>query len=616
MIFFAAIALFSVNGNAWTTAGCPSGQCNYSFSWDNSTIANNTGPAWNGWQYVNTSSDYVLLMNFTLNYTAVLGPTANLTNITFINYGNADNTDIGNLSLWLDDGDNLWEGTGTDYFVSNSTWNAANSMWLMIDLNGSSVGVNISKTDINRLWFLTANLTANARYNRTINMTLNWTAGNHWVLGQAGAFWYNGSGCDGGPQDYNISAMNITRIDTTAPNVTINTPVNNTAQRGTITINATILDCGANNETVLFRLERPLGTAVTIWIKMYNTTLDDSLFSVSGGVCTHHFVQSYNTLGVADGSYWIRINATDFAQNENSTGNTSLISVDNVYCGDGTCAGTETCSSCPADCGSCGSGYHPPIIGPTVTQVTGTISSISAGTTGTILYGSAKTNIISIGIVPTETVKSVKVAAEKLDTAPSGVPTPSGTLKDYLEITASNINSDQINYVIIKFRVVKTWLTQNGFVSDDVLLQRYSNGVWTKLSTEMVEEDDEYYYFEAQSPGFSYFAITAEKAADCTITGCPTGFTCSLVSGEYKCIEETVCEGKTCPTGQVLNSVTCECETPPPCQGKTCPDAQTLNEATCECEEIAVADYTWYLVGIGIAIIIIVAVVLVVPKKK
>ena len=46
---------------------------------------------------------------------------------------------------------------------------------------------------------------------------------------------------------------------------------------------------------------------------------------------------------------------------------------------------------------------------------------------------------------------------------------------------------------------------------DSVVMQRYSNGKWNVLDTEMKGEDDEYYYYEAYSPGFSYFAITSEE---------------------------------------------------------------------------------------------------------
>jgi PGF-pre-PGF domain-containing protein len=401
--------------------------------------------------------------------------------------------------------------------------------------------------------------------------------------------------------------MNLTRIDTHTPNVTINTPVNSTIQRGTITINTTISDCGINNETVYFRIDSPLGTGVTAWVQMYNTT-SDTPYDINGAICSNEFVQTYDTTALAEGTYWVTVRPIDLAQNENASGNISLISVDNVYCGDGSCTGTETCSSCPTDCGYCATGGGGAPAGPVITQVTGMISGIDAGQTGTVTYTSPKTNVLSIGIVPTEPVEKIKVVTEKLDKAPSGGPAPSGTVKDYLEITAFNIEAAQTDYIIIEFRVVKTWLTENGFTPQDIVLQRYADGIWTKLETWQVDEDDTYNYFEANSSAFSYFAITAEKAADCTVTGCPEGFTCSLVGGIYTCIEAVVCEGKTCPTGQTLNTVTCECQTPPPCSGKTCPEGQSLNEETCECEEIVTAaDYTWYLIGIGAVIIIIVA---------
>lgn len=65
---------------------------------------------------------------------------------------------------------------------------------------------------------------------------------------------------------------------------------------------------------------------------------------------------------------------------------------------------------------------------------------------------------------------------------------------------------------------------QKGFTSGNVILYRYTNS-WTKLETKMTSQDSQNYYFEATTPGFSYFAIGAEKETTTTPTTSPPSVT-------------------------------------------------------------------------------------------
>nr|WP_321497866.1 PGF-pre-PGF domain-containing protein [uncultured Methanolobus sp.] len=63
---------------------------------------------------------------------------------------------------------------------------------------------------------------------------------------------------------------------------------------------------------------------------------------------------------------------------------------------------------------------------------------------------------------------------------------------------------------VIGFMVSKKWVDDNDVNVGTISLNRYSDDVWTKLATEQTGEDEDYYYFEASTPGFSPFAITAD----------------------------------------------------------------------------------------------------------
>ena len=126
-------------------------------------------------------------------------------------------------------------------------------------------------------------------------------------------------------------------------------------------LNITIISPG--NTTAL-----PAGTT-QVWINIttdknavcrYNATdadYENSTNFTSTGGTNHSFLYT----GLSNGNtynlyYWC--NDTNGNINTNSTYHTFSVSVQSTYCGDGLCNGGETCSSCPFDCGSCGSGSN------------------------------------------------------------------------------------------------------------------------------------------------------------------------------------------------------------------------------------------------------------------
>jgi PGF-pre-PGF domain-containing protein len=64
----------------------------------------------------------------------------------------------------------------------------------------------------------------------------------------------------------------------------------------------------------------------------------------------------------------------------------------------------------------------------------------------------------------------------------------------------------------ISFAVLKKWVQVNDVETGDIHLNRHNNEKWQVLETEMTGEDDDFYFFEAITPGFSPFAITANVA--------------------------------------------------------------------------------------------------------
>ena len=114
-----------------------------------------------------------------------------------------------------------------------------------------------------------------------------------------------------------------------------------------------------------------------------------------------------------------------------------------------------------------------------------------------------------------KTAGRITTTIEELKGKSSLTPTePEGEVYKHLNIWVGNggfANSNNIENAIVGFRVSKEWITENHINMDTVILQHFSGNQWNSLKTETVDEDDEYIYFEAETPGFSPFAITASK---------------------------------------------------------------------------------------------------------
>jgi PGF-pre-PGF domain-containing protein len=86
-----------------------------------------------------------------------------------------------------------------------------------------------------------------------------------------------------------------------------------------------------------------------------------------------------------------------------------------------------------------------------------------------------------------------------------------GKVHSYLKITTTKITDENINNVKIKFKLPQSWFDKNSLGLDNIALYRYA-GKWAPLPTKRIDYINETAYYEATTPGFSYFGI-AEKQA-------------------------------------------------------------------------------------------------------
>ncbi|HLD07411.1 MAG TPA: PGF-pre-PGF domain-containing protein, partial [Candidatus Nanoarchaeia archaeon] len=105
-------------------------------------------------------------------------------------------------------------------------------------------------------------------------------------------------------------------------------------------------------------------------------------------------------------------------------------------------------------------------------------------------------------------VKVASLGSKKPDTLPA----PAGAAYQFLEISRKNIEEKNLKEATITFKVPGSWLEKEEVGEDEVLLQRYTSA-WEELETRKTKNVGSTVFYEADTPGFSYFVVTGRVKA-------------------------------------------------------------------------------------------------------
>ena len=89
----------------------------------------------------------------------------------------------------------------------------------------------------------------------------------------------------------------------------------------------------------------------------------------------------------------------------------------------------------------------------------------------------------------------------------------SGEVYKYFNLWVGNggyATSSNIENPVVCFKIEKSWVQEKKIDQASITLNRYSDKNWSQLPVTLLREDDKYLYFTAQTPGFSFFAITGK----------------------------------------------------------------------------------------------------------
>ncbi len=164
-----------------------------------------------------------------------------------------------------------------------------------------------------------------------------------------------------------------------------------------------------------------------------------------------------------------------------------------------------------------------------------TLTSQNVGVTTTVEYGAltagssvsypvedADIGVKKIAFEVQNDLKNAALTVNQLKEKPGIVTTPDRAVYKYFEVVRNGIGENDIAKVKIQFMVPKSWLEGKDAKQDSVRLLRFTNG-WNDLSTRFVRANGDMLEFEAESPGFSVFAIVATEPVQKRVALAGTG---------------------------------------------------------------------------------------------
>jgi PGF-pre-PGF domain-containing protein len=134
------------------------------------------------------------------------------------------------------------------------------------------------------------------------------------------------------------------------------------------------------------------------------------------------------------------------------------------------------------------------------------------------LENSDETNILSIELTPAKNMDKVKVTVIKLRGKPDEIieiSSDNSVIYKYYDIKLYKndefIRENEIQLLNFSFKVNLTWILEKNIEKNSISMMRYHDGRWDKLDTILINEDETYIYFKAETPGCSTFAVIGSE---------------------------------------------------------------------------------------------------------
>ncbi len=122
----------------------------------------------------------------------------------------------------------------------------------------------------------------------------------------------------------------------------------------------------------------------------------------------------------------------------------------------------------------------------------------------------------SISILFGDAVNNAQLTLQQWGVKPEGVKIAPTDVYKYFHAFPRGLEG--VEKIIVTFKVPIQWYTDNGVDRTDTHILRFENDEWVGYKYEGTYEDEEYYYFNASIPGFSYLAIGGKPGQTYSVT--------------------------------------------------------------------------------------------------
>ncbi|MBN2142228.1 PGF-pre-PGF domain-containing protein [Candidatus Woesearchaeota archaeon] len=458
------------------------GATTYNLSFVNLSSINQTGEpgavlnvTLNLTNWENTTRVYNLSTNVGSLNESQVNLSENESQIVILNYTNVTegtNAAIMTATLFNDSSVALTseDDLGSIYFsIVNSALSASVIYPENTTYTNRTVNVTISAPGNNTIWFVNAS-GENETY--AAPTTTTYTSD-----GSKSLFAYANDSYD------NIRSANVTFVvDTSAPNVTATSPSGSQASATSATLSVT------TDENATCRY-----SATDVDYDNMTSNFTDSVTSHTASV------------SVTSGSsytYYVRCaDAYNHTMNSSSTISFSIATASPTRGG-----------------GGGGGGAIPTSSASDVIKVQRMWIIIPPGVEQKLSISEDEMELTSIEFTVSSELASAELVVNAYHDMPSAVTKAAGSkVYQYLRLTKTGLDDSVLSgNVKMRFRISRDWILDNDINLSTIMLKREVNGTWTELFTRKTSEDSDYLYFLAETPGFSYFAISAEPNLDAT----------------------------------------------------------------------------------------------------
>ncbi len=139
---------------------------------------------------------------------------------------------------------------------------------------------------------------------------------------------------------------------------------------------------------------------------------------------------------------------------------------------------------------------------------------VTSGTPAKFDFAKNATCVVYVSFDAKKSAGKITTIAEQLKTKSTLVSElNSGEVYKYFNLWVGNsgfATSKNIENPVVCFKVEKSWIQDKKIDQNSITLNRYENKKWSQLPVKCIKEDNKYLYFTAETPGFSFFAITGK----------------------------------------------------------------------------------------------------------